>query len=113
MINLLKEKEDIIKDLNDKIKRYPFILEKDEKIISIIFSSMDQQVNYSLLCKNTDTINRIEERLYKEFPNLSEKENYFLCKGQILNKFQTFEKNHIKNGDIIILNRFDSSGIFK
>ena len=60
MINLLKEKEDIIKDLNDKLKRYPFILEKDEKIISIIFSSMDQQVNYSLICKNTDTINRIE-----------------------------------------------------
>ena len=103
MINLIKEKEDIIKDLNEKIKRYPFILEKNEKIISIIFSSVDQNVNYSLICKNTDTINRLEEKLYKEFPNLSERENYFLCKGKLLNKFHSFEKNLIKNGDINIL----------
>ena len=105
MINLIKEKEDIIKDLNEKIKRYPFILEKNEKIISIIFSSVDQNVNYSLICKNTDTINRLEEKLYKEFPNLSERENYFLCKGKLLNKFHSFEKNYIKNGDIIVLNQ--------
>ena len=108
MINLIKEKEDIIKDLNEKIKRYPFILEKNEKIISIIFSSVDQNVNYSLICKNTDTINRLEEKLCEEFPNLSERENYFLCKGKLLNKFHSFEKNHIKNGDIIVLNQNDS-----
>ena len=100
-------------DLKEQIKRYPFILEKNEKIMSIIFSSVDQNVNYSMVCKNTDTIHKLEERLYKEYPNLSERENYFLCKGKLINKFQTFEKNNIKDGDIIILNQNDASGFFK
>ena len=111
-INLINEKENIIKDLKEKIKRYPFVLEKNEKIMSIIFSSVNQKVNYSMVCKNTDTIHKLEEKLYEEYPNLSESENYFLCKGKVLNKFQSFEKNHIKNGDIILLNQNDSSTSF-
>ena len=111
-INLINEKENKIRDLEEKIKRYPFVLEKDEKIMSIIFSSINQKVNYSMVCKNTDTIHKLEEKLYEEYPNLSESENYFLCKGKVLNKFQSFEKNHIKNGDIILLNQNDSSLVF-
>ena len=112
LINLINEKENIIKDLKEKIKRYPFVLEKNEKIMSIIFSSVNQKVNYSMVCKNTDTINKLEAKLYEEYPNLSERENYFLCKGKLLNKFQSFETNHIKNGDIILLNQNDSSTVF-
>ena len=113
LINLINEKENIIKDLKEKIKRYPFVLEKNEKIMSIIFSSVNQNFNYSMVCKNTDTINKLEEKLYEEYPNLSERENYFLCKGKLLNKFQSFETNHIKNGDIILLNQNDSSTLFQ
>ena len=112
-INLINEKENKIRDLEEKIKRYPFILEKNEKIMSIIFSSINQKVNFSMVCKNTDTINKLEAKLYEEYPNLSERENYFLCKGIVLNKFQSFEKNHIKNGDIILLNQNDSSTLFQ
>ena len=109
--NNLKDDNDIIKlykridDLNERLKRYPIILEENEKLISIIFTSVDQKTHYSLICKNTDTINKIEAELYKEYPDYSETENYFLCKGEAINKFQTFESNHIKNGDIIILNQ--------
>jgi len=113
LIKFINEKENIIRDLKEKIKRYPFVLEKNEKIMSIIFSSVNQNVNYSMVCKNTDTINRLEEKLYKEYPNLSERENYFLCKGRLLNKFQSFEKNNIKNGDTILLNQNDSSALFQ
>ena len=112
-INLINEKENIIKDLKEKIQRYPFVLEKNEKIMSIIFSSVNQKVNYPMVCKNTDTIHKLEEKLYEEYPNLSERENYFLCKGRLLNKFQSFEKNNIKNGDTILLNQNDSSALFQ
>ena len=94
---LIKAKEDLIKDLNEKLNRFPFILEKNEKLMSVIFSSVNQKVNYSIVCKNTDTIHNLEVQLYKEYPNLYESENYFLCKGQIINKFKTFEENKIKN----------------
>ena len=94
-----------INDLNKKLKRYPINLEENEKLMSIIFTSVDQNTHYSLICKNTDTINKLEAELYKEYPDYTETENYFLCKGKIINKFHTFEMNNIKNGDVIILNQ--------
>ena len=112
VVKLIREKEAIINDLNEKLKRYPFVLEKNEKIMSIIFSSINKKINYSLVCKNTDTIHKIEEQLYMVYPNLSEVENYFLCNGQLINKFQTFETNNIKNGDTIFINNNSSYGVF-
>ena len=112
VVKLIREKEAIINDLNEKLKRYPFVLEKNEKIMSIIFSSINKKINYSLVCKNTDTIHKIEEQLYMVYPNLCEVENYFLCNGQLINKFQTFETNNIKNGDTIFINNNSSYGVF-
>ena len=109
LIGLLTQKENIIYDLKEKIKRYPCILEKNENLLSIIFYSVDQKVNYSMICKNTDSISKLEGKLYEKYPNLSERENNFLFKGEIINKLQSFEKGNIKNGDIIILNQKDSS----
>ena len=104
-LKLNKDKENIINDLNEKLKRFPFILEKNEKLISVIFSSFDEKINYSVICKNTDNIHKIEDELYKEYPNLFENQNIiFLYKGKIINRYQTLESNHIKNGDTIILN---------
>ena len=94
-----------IEDLNEKIDRYPFILEKDETMLSIVFMSVSQKVNYSMICKNTDTINKLEPELYKQYPELSETENYFLCKGTIVNRFKKFKEISINNGDIIIMNQ--------
>ena len=105
IIKLRKDREDIINDLNEKLKRFPFILEKNEKLMSVIFSSFDEKINYSVVCKNTDNIHKIEDELYKEYPSLFENQNIiYLYKGKIINRYQTFESNHIKNGDTIILN---------
>ena len=93
--------------LNEKLKRYPTVLEQNEKLISIIFASSDQTMHYSMICKNTDTISDLEKRLYKEYPAFTKSENYFLCKGSLINKFKTFESYKIKNGDILIVNKRD------
>ena len=100
-IELYKE----IHDLNEKLKRYPFILQKGERLISVIFFSADQKAHYSMICKNTDTIHDLEKDLYKEYPDYSCTENIFLCKGKIINKFHSFESYGIKNGDVILLNQ--------
>ena len=93
-----------IDDLNAKLKRYPFILEEGEKIMSIIFTSVDQNLNYSMICKNTDTINQLELELYKEYPKLGDAEYYFICNGAKVKKIKTLEELKIKSGDIIVLN---------
>ena len=101
---------DKLEDLNEKVKRFPFILEKNEKLMSVIFQSGDQR---SLVCENTDTINKLEKELYKEFPNLLQKDNYYLFNGNYLDKYGSLEKNHIKNGDIIIIQTKSSSSSLK
>ena len=105
----VKDLEDKVKDLEDKIKRYPFILEKNEYLMAIIFQSLDQKVHYQMICKNTDTINELVGKLYAEYPELSKSENYFFGDGKIINKYASLEKNKIKNGDIILVNKIDSS----
>ena len=71
--------------------------------MSVIFSSVDQNIHYSIVCKNTDIINKLEGELYREYPQFSETENFFMSKGKVLNKFHIFEKNNIKNGDVIVV----------
>ena len=93
--------------MNEKLKRYPVILEENEKLISIIFASSNQTMHYSMICKNTDTISDLEKKLYKEFPDFIDSDNLFLCKGKVLNKFKSFESYKIKNGDIILVNKRD------
>ena len=72
-------------------------------MFSVIFASAT--MNYSIICKNTDTINKLEPELYKQYPELSKTNNFFLCKGTVLDKNEKFEKNHLKNSDIILVNQ--------
>ena len=97
----IEELNEKIEELNEKINRYPFPLEKGERMFSVIFASAS--IYYSIICKNTDTIKKLEAELYQKHPELSETKNFFLCKGTILDKFQKFEDFHLKNGDIIII----------
>ena len=91
-----------IEDLREKLSRYPFELLKDEKIISVIFISEDENIHYSIICKNTEKFNRIEERLYHEYPEYSRRDNNFIANdGKTVKKFQSLEENKIKNSDII------------
>ena len=62
---------------------------------------------YSMICKNTDTISDLEKQLYKEYPDFTQSDNFFLCKGSVINRYETFESYKIKNGDILILNKKD------
>ena len=99
-VKMLKLK---IEELNEKFKRYPFNLEEGERMFSIIFAS--STMNYSMICKNTDTINKLEKELYQEYPELSKSNNFYLCKGINLDKNEKLEKFHLKNSDIIIVNQ--------
>ena len=47
---------------------------------------------------------RIEEKLYEEYPEYKETENYFIHSGNLIKRFKTIEENNIKSGKPIILN---------
>ena len=110
IVRLYKKIENLnekIDELNAKLKRYPFILEEGEKIMTIVFTSVNQKLNYSMICKNTDTINKLELELYKEYPKLGDAEYYFICNGAKVKKFKTLEELKIKSGDVIVLNEVE------
>ena len=57
-----------IEDLNNQLTKYPYKLNENENLISVIFASVDQLVHYSIICKNTSKSCNLEDELYTVFP---------------------------------------------
>ena len=100
--------------LNDEIKNTKIIgksnldyISPGEKILSIHFKSTDQKIDLSVPCKNTDIFVRLEEKLYEEYPEYKEYNNFFTCNGLVINRWKSLEENKIKNSDKIMLNNND------
>ena len=72
------------------------------------FSSVDQRLqNYSIICKNTDIFNKLENKLYEDYKEFDETEIYFTVNGNKINKNKSLDFNKIKNNDTIIINILD------
>ena len=81
--------------------------DEDDNIISVIFKTMDQKIQYSVPCRKTDFFSKIDKKLYKEYPEYKEKNRYFLVNGNQIDVNKTIEENNIKNSDVIIMNIVD------
>ena len=103
-LDAIMEKDKEIKELKLKLSRYPFELMEGEKIISIILTSVDQKFFHSIICKNKEKFNIIENKFYEAYPDYIETENFFTLNGKKVNKYKTLDDNNIKNNDIILLN---------
>ncbi len=90
-----------IEELKAKLARYPFELLPGEKMMSIIFSSLKQDVNYSIICKNTDLFVNVEVKLYKDYPEYNEgEENYFTVNGRKILKYKNLEEKNKNNNQL-------------
>ena len=112
--NVEKEILELVKELRNKEKEiqslksaFPFEIKQGEKLMSIIFISVDQKIHHSFICKNTDMFINIEKSLYDIYPEYRESENYFLLRGVKINKYKSLENNNIKDSDIITLNQYN------
>ena len=104
--NLLKLMDKLLskeEEIQEMKSRYPFELLKGEKLISLIFISYNQEIHYSLICKDSDKFTNVENLLYDEFPKFRETENYFISEGNKINKYKTLKENNLKNGSIVML----------
>ena len=98
---------DKIDELKEKLARYPVELLKGEKLISVIFSTVDQKFQHSIICKNTEKFSRLVEELYNYYPEDLQSQYYFISKGQKVDMFKSLKDNHIHNSDVIILNKIE------
>jgi hypothetical protein len=101
-------KDEEINELKKKLERYPFELKEGEKLMTVNFRSNDQKLqNYSVICKNTNNFNIIENKLYNDNKEYYDTENYFTCNGIRVHKNKTLDENNIHNNDVIVLNVLD------
>ena len=107
IINLMEELREKEHELKEIKRMLPFDLSPGEKIMCVIFISVDQKVHLPVICKNTDIFTRLEKLVYEEYPEFGETDNYFMVHGQKINKYKSLEFNKIKNNDIITLKEFD------
>ena len=109
IVELYKELKKKDEELKEFKKTFPFELKLGDKLISIIFSTIDQQFYFSMICKNTDIFAYIVSQLFNEYPKYKEQSVYFISHGEIINEYKTLEENKIKNSDIIYLNYMNKS----
>ena len=102
---IIKKLQKDIDELKNKLSLYPFELSKGEKLISVIISSSDENILYSIICKNTEKFSKLEEKLYKDNPEYSNFDNYFMINGNRVDKMKTLDENKIKNGSVIFLKK--------
>jgi seryl-tRNA synthetase len=113
--NNLKAKKNELQNLlsknnNNNIINYKITsINPGEEILAINFVSNGVQDigHYNLICKNTDLFVRLEERLYRDFPDFKNYETYFEVNTRRIKRFKTIEENNIKNNDIINVFRIE------
>ena len=103
LINNINDKK--IKDLENEIKLfrkfYNFLPE--EKLLSLKVISVDQQIDYDIISKNTELFSKIEGDLYNKYENYRFTENYFLVNGNKINRHLNLKDNNIRNNDTLTL----------
>ena len=100
LVNQINQKDEEIKDLRANM---PFNLKQGEKLISVIFISVDQKIHYSIICKNTDIFKKLEKKFYEKYPEYKNTKNDFIVNGKKINKTKNLDENKIKNSDIITI----------
>ena len=93
-----KTKLNIINDIKLNI---PLQIKSEEKMMSIIFISIDEDIHYSIICKNTDIFSNIEKKFYDKYPEYKNTQNEFIINGNKVDRLKNIDDNKIKNSDII------------
>ena len=104
VLEALIKKDEEIENLKKKLTRFPFILEEGEKLMHINITNTDFNIqNYSIICKNTDKFNQIENKIYDEFTELKDIQTYFIFNGKVIEKYKSLEENGIGDNEVIVM----------
>ena len=103
--NEIKSKNREINELKMELKKNYFNNETfaRNEIKCIYFTSVDQKINYIIPYVKTDIFAKVEENLYKEYPEYRETNNYFISNGKEILRFKTIYENNIGKGYPVIL----------
>ena len=96
----LQDYRNIISDIRLNI---PSLAKPNEKLMSIVFNSFDENIHYSVICKNTDQFLKIESLLYEKYPEYKYLNKNYFVNGVKIDITKNLKDNNIKDSDIITL----------
>ena len=79
------------------------IIKPKSEICIILFISTDQLINIPIHGNIGDNFRDFEEKLFNHFPDLRNKNIYFLAEGRVVDRDKTLKNNNIKNDTTIII----------
>ena len=96
----LQAYRNIISDIRLNI---PSLAKPNEKLMSVVFNSFDENIHYSVICKNTNQFLKIESLLYDKYPEYKHLNKDYFVNGVKIDINKNLKDNNIKNSDIITL----------
>ena len=112
--NQIDSLQNIIAEKEKEINKYKHIVQTNDSdksfygrkdMIALNFTSVDGKISYAIPCTREDLFVDVEKKLYNEYPEYRDTNNYFLSQGKVILRFKSIEENNIKNGYPIILNQ--------
>ena len=80
-------------------------ISEEKPYFPIIFHCINPYINYAIVCDNSDNkFTKVEQELFKEYPELNKKKIFYLCEGNIIDRNGTLKENKIKNNAQILIN---------
>ena len=74
------------------------------KIIAVQFISEDNKINFPIPCRDSDIFVEVENEIYRKYPELKNKNVYYIANGKIINRAASMAQNGIKSVDTIEIN---------
>ena len=72
-----------------------------DELMAIIFNY--NGIKFAIPCNINDLFSVTLEKLYQKYPELKEKELYFLHAGNVIKKSSTLKENHIRMGNHVLI----------
>jgi hypothetical protein len=104
---VIENQKNIIFNLENEIRnlksKFPFDIQPNDKLMTIMIQSFTDKFHFSIICKNSENLVRIEKEFLDEYPEYKNRNIFFLFNGSLVDKSKTLEENKIKNNSILIL----------
>ena len=88
----------------DKKEITPNQEEKKYNVIwSVLFTSLDNSINFPISCYSDEKFSSLLERFYIKNPDYRKPTNYFICNASQIDINKTMEENGINDNSIIMI----------
>ena len=72
-------------------------------IISVLFRSVDDQINYAVTCKKSEIFSNVEKKLIDKFPDYKNKKLFYIQGGKVIDKEKSLEENGVTSGFAVLV----------